>query len=249
MEVVRCTDLGIRFGRGSRREMLRESLARVLRPGREPDEHKVFWALRNVTLSLPEGACLGVCGGNGAGKTTLLRLLAGIYEPDEGSLAVNGRTSAMLSLGAGISPHLSGRDNVLVASAVHGLSGTEAERLYPAIAEFADLDETTMRMPVRYYSSGMRTRLGFAIASAVVPDILLLDEILSVGDARFREKSSVKLKELIGKARCIIVTSHSVSFLKTHCDHALWLDRGRVREFGEAVPVLNAYGRFMGLPL
>jgi ABC-type polysaccharide/polyol phosphate transport system ATPase subunit len=247
MTVVSCNDLGIRFARGSRREMLRDSLARLLHPGREPDDGNALWALRHVDLAVPEGSCLGVCGANGAGKTTLLRLIAGIYEADEGSVDVSGRTTAMLSLGAGISPHLSGRDNVLVASAVHGLSRGQAEELYPAIAEFAELDEATMRTPVRYYSSGMRTRLGFSIASAVVPDILLLDEILTVGDPRFREKSGARLAELIGKARCLVVTSHSVSFLKSHCDYALWLDGGEARAFGEAVPVLNAYGRFMGL--
>ncbi len=251
--VIDARDLGIRFLRGSRRAMLRAALGDLFgrsRPGTTTggdDEPGSLWALRHVDLQLPAGTCLGVCGSNGAGKTTLLRMLAGIYDPDEGSVSVAGRTSVLLSLGAATSHHLSGRDNVRLAGKVLGLESRHIEALYPQVCEFAELDAATMATPVRYYSSGMRTRLGFAIASVLEPDVLLLDEILAVGDQRFRTKSAARLDELMGRARAIVVSSHSVSFLKEHCDHGLWIENGRVQACGPGLGAFNEYARFAGI--
>jgi homopolymeric O-antigen transport system ATP-binding protein len=243
MDVVVCDDVGIRFARGSRRAMVTASLRRML--GRAASrEEEPFWALRNVSFRLPEAARLGICGGNGAGKTTLLRVLCGIYAPDEGSVAIAGKTSTLLSLGAGIDGQLSGRDNIHLAGALHGLTRREVEARYHEIASFAELGPTTLATPVRYYSAGMRTRLGFAIASTFAPDVLLLDELLATGDAQFKEKSAMRLRELTGAARCTIVTSHNMGFLREHTDHVLWLDRGRAVAFGPTEPVLADYLRF-----
>lgn len=247
MEVVRCEDVGIRFTRGSRRAMVAASLRRLA--GLAPDrDAEPFWALRGVSFRLPESTRLGVCGGNGAGKTTLLRLLCGIYEPDEGRVAVAGRTSTLLSLGAGIDGRLSGADNIRLAGALHGLSPREVRERWAEIAAFAELGPTLLATPVRYYSAGMRTRLGFAIASTFAPDVLLLDEVLATGDARFKEKSATRLRDLTERARCTIVTSHNARFLREHTDLALWLDRGRVAAFGPTPEVLDEYLRFMRSP-
>jgi len=244
VDVVRCDDVGIQFTRGSRRAMVTASLRRLAGLAPTP-EAEPFWALRGVSFRLPEAARLGICGGNGAGKTTLLRVLCGIYAPDEGTVAIAGRTSTLLSLGAGIDAQLSGRDNVHLAGALHGLSRREVNERYDEIAAFAELGPTTLATPVRYYSAGMRTRLGFAIASTFAPDVLLLDELLATGDAQFKEKSAVRLRELTESARCTIVTSHNLGFLREHTDRVLWLDRGRQVAFGPTEPVLADYLRFM----
>ena len=243
MDVIRCDGLGICFARGSRRQMVASSLRRLLRPDAPPDEH-AFWALREIGFGIPEATCVGVCGGNGAGKTTLLRLLAGIYEPDEGALSIGGRTSTLLSLGAGVSAHLSGRDNIFVAGAVHGISGRELRARYDEIAAFAELDERTLATPVRYYSAGMRTRLGFAIATTLAPEILLLDEVLATGDGAFRQKSAARLRELLASARCVVLTSHNLNFLREHAHLMLWLEKGRQIAFGPTAAVLDDYARF-----
>lgn len=248
--VIRAKGMGIRFARGNRREMLREMVRDSLRSKRRSNRResdRVFWALRDINLEVKQGQRLGVCGSNGSGKTTLMRVLGRIYSADEGDLEVSGATSALLSIGAGIGHHLSGRENVFVVGALHGIKRDEITERYDEITAFAELDEATMRMPVRYYSAGMRSRLGFAIASTLSPDILLLDELLSVGDPAFREKSAAKLRELSDRARCLVVSSHSVHFLKTHCDTALWLEKGRVMASGDAISVLNEYSRFLGL--
>ncbi len=243
-DVIACEGVGIRFARGSRRQMVAASLRRLLRPGAGKDERDAFWALRDIAFRVPEATCLGVCGGNGAGKTTLLRVLAGIYSPDEGVVDVRGRTSTLLSLGAGISAHLSGGDNIFVAGAVHGLSASAVRERYDEIAAFAELDERTLATPVRYYSAGMRTRLGFAIATTLTPEILLLDEVLATGDGGFRQKSAVRLREVLTDAHCVVLTSHNLNFLREHADLALWLERGRQRAFGPAAAVLDDYERF-----
>ena len=199
MPAITCDDVGIQFAHGSQRALLRLALRRAIfgRPRREPrvkpsPRHaSTFWALRHVSFSLPLGTTLGICGVNGAGKTTLMRVISGIYVPDEGSTTVMGRTSALLSLGVGISSSLSGRENLDVVGAVHGLKRREIRGRYEEIRDFAGLDEDTMNTPVRYYSSGMRTRLGFAIYAVVTPEILLIDEVLAVGDAAFQKRSEV----------------------------------------------------------
>ena len=250
--MIRCTDLGIRFVRGSRRAMVRSALRPLVPRRRDPADtadragSSRFWALRHVDLEVPAGTCLGVCGANGAGKTTLMRLMAGILEPDEGAVRVAGRTSALLSVGAGISHHLTGAENARLAGTLHGLDRRAIDALYPAIQEFAGLDDATMGTPVRYYSSGMRTRLGFAIVSVLEPDVLLLDEILSGGDQAFRERSSRRIRELIAGARCVVLCSHNVGFLKAQCDRGVWLDLGRVMAAGAGAEVFDAYARSAG---
>ena len=246
MTAITCHDAGIRFSRGSART---RALAAVRRAFGSPvDPTATTWALRHVDLELPDGTRLGVCGKNGAGKTTLMRMLCGIYKPDEGAVAVRGETSALLSLGTGIAFNLSGRRNVYVAGAVRGLTRAQIDDCYADVCAFAELDEAVMQSPVRHYSTGMRARLGFAISSVMTPDILLVDELLSVGDAAFREKSAARLEELAAEARCVVISSHDLKFMREHCDLVLWLHQGRVMSSGESGPVLDEYLRFLQSP-
>jgi len=197
--------------------------------------------VRHLHLAVSAGTCLGICGPNGAGKTTLMRLISGIYLPDEGTIEVNGETSALLSLGVGISSALTGRENLRVVGALHGLSRAEIRDRYVEIRDFSGLDEPTMNTPVRFYSSGMRTRLGFAIYSVLTPEVLLIDEVLSVGDAAFRAKSTRRLAELRDRARSVVISSHNLGFLKDNCDAAIWIEAGQVRKHGPVDEVVDAY--------
>jgi len=249
MSVIRCDDLGICFFRGQPRAVAWHGVKTAL--GLNPSAPAAgtgpamgaseLWAVRHVDLEVPAGSCLGICGPNGAGKTTLMRLISGIYKPDEGSLAVAGKTSALLSLGIGISSALTGRENLRVVGALHGLSRAEIRDRYVEIREFAGLDEPTMNTPVRFYSSGMRTRLGFAIYAVLTPEVLLIDEVLAVGDASFRQKSAARLDQLRERARCVVISSHNLGFLKDTCDKALWLDGGKIVAYGDSAEVVDGY--------
>lgn len=230
----------VRFQRMSLREWV---LSRPWR--RRPKE--VFWALRDVNFALKEGEVLGLIGRNGSGKSTLLRVLAGIIQPDVGRVTVQGRVSALMSLGAGFQVDLSGRENALLNAAFLGMSRKTIEARFDEIVAFAELEEF-IDMPVRTYSSGMRARLGFAIASVIEPDILLLDEILGVGDVAFRQKCQNRMQEMLANARTIVVATHDVSFARQFCGQILWLEKGRVAGFGPPAEVLPRYLDFCRAP-
>ena len=198
-----------------------------------------FWALRNVDLQLGRGEALGVIGENGAGKSTLLRLLCGTLRPTTGTVHIRGRVAALLELGAGFNPNFTGRENVWLSAAVLGLSRTEIIQRFDAIAEFAGIGEF-MDLPVRLYSSGMQARLAFAVSAHVDADILIVDEILSVGDAAFAQKCSARL-EKFRKSGTLLFVSHSTGTVTRLCERALWLEKGEVRELGPATDVCAHY--------
>jgi ABC-type polysaccharide/polyol phosphate transport system ATPase subunit len=208
-------------------------------------QKQIFWALQGISFSVKEGEVLGVVGRNGSGKSTLLRVLAGVLQPDTGRLDIHGHVSALMSLGAGFQPELTGRENVLLNATFLGLPRRTVEARFDEIVAFAELEEF-IDMPVRTYSSGMRARLGFAIASVVEPDILLLDEILGVGDAAFRQKSQERMKEMLLNARTIVVATHDASFAHQFCQQVLWLEKGRMAAFGAPTDVLPRYLDFCG---
>jgi ABC-type polysaccharide/polyol phosphate transport system ATPase subunit len=205
----------------------------------------LLWALRDVSFSCGEGQTIGVIGPNGAGKSTLCLVLARILTPDEGTVSIRGEVSPLLTLGAGFSRDLSGRDNIQLCGAFLGMPRKVMTEKIDQIIEFSELGDF-IDEPVRHYSSGMRVRLGFSVAAALDPEILLLDEVLAVGDRSFRAKSQRRLQEMMAQSRLIVIVSHSTGFLRDICTHCLWLDRGRVVEFGEAAPVLNAYEQSTG---
>jgi ABC-2 type transport system ATP-binding protein len=212
--------------------------AAVLRGRRA--RYEEFWALKDVSFTVPHGSTFGIIGSNGSGKSTLLKCLAGILTPNKGSVTVNGRLSALLELGAGFHPELSGRENVYLNGAILGMSKRDIERRYDAIVEFAGL-ERFIDTPVKNFSSGMTVRLGFAIAAHVEPEILLIDEVLSVGDQSFQRKSSEKIEEFRREGRTIIVVSHGTSQLQQLCRDVAWLEKGKLRAVGPANDVIAEY--------
>ena len=204
----------------------------------QPDE--TFPALRAVSFVVPKGSTYGIIGRNGSGKSTLLKCVAGITRPNEGTIKVDGRISALIELGAGFHPEISGRENVFINGIMLGLSKREIQRRFDEIVEFAELREF-IDAPVKTYSSGMYMRLGFAVAIHVDPDVLLIDEVLAVGDQSFTVKCLDKFAEFRRRNKTILLVTHSLDLVEKFCDRALWLDRGRTRAEGEPKRVVAAY--------
>ena len=236
-DAIVAEDLGVQYNlRFSRKKSMRESLSNVLT--RKPPTR--FWALRHVTMRVPHGESLGVIGPNGAGKSTLLQVLAGIMRPSEGSVVVRGAVSGLLTLGAGFDQELSGRENILLGGAFLGLDDKVTRELMPGIVEFADLG-AFIDTPLKTYSSGMRARLGFSIATAVDPDILLLDEVLATGDATFREKSKGRVIDLVKSAKAVVLVTHDMNWVQEYCNRAILLEHGQVVIEGTPDEVVNAH--------
>lgn len=199
--------------------------------------HKV---LDDVTFDVPPGCKMALVGENGSGKSTLLKLIAGLIKPSAGHLDINGSVLPLLELGAGFHPDLTGYENVFLQAAILGIPREEIRSRLGEIVEFSGLEDF-METPVKYYSSGMFARLGFSVAIHCNPDILLVDEILAVGDADFQDKSFNKLMEFVGEGRTLILVSHNLFGLREICDQAVWLDEGRIREIGAADEVVESY--------
>jgi teichoic acid transport system ATP-binding protein len=201
-------------------------------------------AVRDVSFAVPHGTVLGIVGVNGAGKSTIMRTVAGILPPTKGRVEVHGRVSTLLALGVGFNADLSGRDNVVLGGLAAGLTRRQLAAKYEEIADFAELGDF-MDLPMRTYSSGMYGRLAFSVAVNVEPDILLIDEALSVGDARFKRKSFDKMRELCEQARTIIVVSHALRSVRELCSEVIWLQKGRIAMRDDPSAVIDAYRRFL----
>jgi lipopolysaccharide transport system ATP-binding protein len=213
--------LGLNFGHASRQD---------------------FWAVRDVSLSLNRGTRLGIIGRNGAGKSTLLKLIAGILAPTEGTVRVRGRVETLMQLGAGFHPEFTGRDNVIHSLAYRGITRRKADRMADDIIEFAELEEFQNNQ-LKTYSSGMAARLGFAAATAIVPEVLIIDEILGAGDAYFAAKSFDRMRQLTSHGTTVLFVSHDMSSVELLCDEAIWMERGRVRDTGTTQRLSRAYAR------
>ena len=216
----------------------------VLKLGRRERIVREIHALKNVSFEVPEGQVLGVVGANGAGKSTLMRTVAGILPPNAGRVEVHGRVSTLLALGVGFNRKMTGRQNVVLGGLAAGLSRERLQEKYDEIVAFAELEEF-MDMPMRTYSSGMYGRLAFAVAVTMEPDILLIDEALSVGDARFRKKSFRKMRELCSQDRTILLVSHALGSIKELCDQAIWMHKGELRMWDDPEAVVDAYTEFL----
>ena len=214
--------------------LLDGSLTRGLEP------HEAITALDGVTFTVARGEAFGVVGGNGSGKSTLLKLIAGILRPSAGQVVVDGRVAALIELGAGFHPEISGRENVYINGAILGLARREIDRRYDAIVEFSGLADF-MEEPVKNYSSGMYVRLGFAVAIHTDPDVLLVDEVLAVGDEAFAHRCLRRIEEHLAAGRTLLFVTHSLDLVAEVCDRALWLDGGRQRLVGEPRRVVDAY--------
>jgi ABC-type polysaccharide/polyol phosphate transport system ATPase subunit len=204
-------------------------------------------AVKHMNLDIPHGSVLGIVGANGAGKSTLMRSIAGILPPTEGRIIVNGKISTLLALGVGFNPSLSGRDNIILGGLASGLTKNEIASKTDEIARFADLPDGFIDMPVRTYSSGMYGRVAFAVAVAMSPDILLLDEALSAGDAAFKEKSFLRMRELVQEARTIVIVSHALQTVKDLCTHAIWMHKGEILAKGDAGEITDKYLEFLNV--
>lgn len=199
-----------------------------------------FWALKNVSFQLEKGDSLGIVGLNGSGKSTLLKLIAGVLKPTEGKVTTMGSIAPLIELGAGFDDDLSAEENILLNGSILGYSKSYMMSRYDDIIKFAELEGFT-NTALKNFSSGMKARLGFAIATMNIPDILILDEVLAVGDFKFQEKSFARTKEIIGAGTTVLFVSHSVQQVRDICNKVLWLDHGQVVMFGDTEMVCSAY--------
>ena len=228
---------GVRYNlRLKRKRSIRKSVTRSSRF----DAKGYFWALRDINLEIHDGETVAVVGANGAGKSTLLLMLAGILEPDEGSIAVYGAISTLLHIGAGFDDELNAEENILLVGAFLGVPASIMRKRIPEILEFADIGDFA-NSEVRTYSSGMRARLGFSVATAVKPDVLLVDEVLSTGDASFREKARGRIIGLMEKARAVVYVTHDLDSAASFCTRAIELEGGSIVADGPAKSVIAAY--------
>lgn len=233
---VRAVDVSKRFLiHTEKRTSLKERFVR----GRPPKARE-FWALKNANFDIPKGETFGIIGHNGSGKSTALKVLTGVYRPTSGSVEVNGRVSALLELGAGFHPELTGRENIRLNGSILGFSPRMIDSMMDDIIDFSGVEEF-IDTPVKVYSSGMYVRLGFAIAVKVDPEVLLVDEVIAVGDEQFQRKCFDYLYELRRKGATIVLVSHGMSQIEEMCDQVVWLNRGKVQEIGPARDVVASY--------
>lgn len=222
---------------------LKSSMLRVFRRKNAPLRQYTH-AIKDLTLRIPEGLSVGVIGRNGSGKSTLLKLITGIYHPDSGTARVHGRVAALIELGAGFHPDFTGRENLYLGGVIHGLTRKEIDDRFDAIVKFAELEDV-IDDPVRTYSSGMYMRLGFSLAVHTDPDILLVDEVLAVGDAAFVGKCKERIAQLKREGKTLLLVTHDLDAVRMWCDEALWLHDGEVRDRGEPRRVIDHYREFI----
>ena len=207
-------------------------------------QYEEFWALRDVSFDVKRGEVLGIIGHNGAGKSTLLKVISGILKPTEGSVVVNGTVVPMLELGSGFDTDLTGRENVFLNGAILGYSEDFLREKFDEIVAFSEIGQF-IDVPLRNYSSGMLMRLAFSIATVVNPDILIVDEILAVGDAAFQEKSKKRMLKLMGGGTTVLFVSHSLSQIREMCERVLWLEHGAVKRIGVTETICDEYEKKM----
>ena len=250
--MVKADHVSMRFNLGIEKGFsLKQGFVDLFNPKKRREKKKnrannEFWALSDVDFEIKRGEVVGLIGSNGAGKSTMLKVVAGVLKPTKGSVAAYGNICPMIELGAGFDLDLTARENVFLNGAVMGYSKAFIESKYDEIVEFSELQDF-MEVPVRNFSSGMVARLAFSIATIVDPEILIVDEILSVGDVAFQAKSEKKMMDMISGGTTVLYVSHSTDSIKKLCDRVVWLQQGRVVEVGPAKRVCNAYLRSLGI--
>ena len=234
-EVIVFRNVGKKFKKG-RKLLLKEALVDIFSPGKT----ETFWALRDLNFSVQRGESVGIIGANGSGKSTILKLIAGVMYPDVGKVHIQGKIAPLIELGAGFHPELSGRENIYLNGAILGLSRKEVDERFDDIVKFAELEEF-VDTPVKHYSSGMYMRLAFAIAVHTEPDILLIDEILAVGDQKFQSKCMRKMKEFQKNGVTIVFVSHNMRSIENFCGRAIYIKDGKIEAFGGVKMVVDLF--------
>jgi ABC-type polysaccharide/polyol phosphate transport system ATPase subunit len=237
--IIKVNDVGMEFNLSQEKiSDLKEYVIKFLRRELFFQE---FWALKNVSFDVKKGDRVGIVGLNGAGKSTLLKIICGVMKPTEGNVKINGKIVPLLELGAGFDSNYTGRENIFLNGAMLGYSKKFLEEKYDEIVEFSEIGEKFIDVPIKNYSSGMKARLGFSIATVVEPEILVLDEVLSVGDAKFRKKSEERIMSLFKKGVTVLYVSHSAGEVKRLCNKAIWLEKGKLIMQGDVEEVCAAY--------
>lgn len=240
---ISVKDIGVSFRRNRKRNFsIREMLLQQKNTSPKGD----FWALRNINFEINAGEAVGLMGANGQGKSTLLRLIAGVLLPDEGSVTVNGGVAPLIELTGGLKSDLTARDNIALVAGLHGLSRSEVRKRFDSIVEFAEIGDF-LDTPVRHFSSGMKIRLGFSIVTSIDEPIILVDEALAVGDAAFKEKCYIRMKDLLNQGKTLFLVSHKEKDLKEFCTRGLYLKNGTLAVDGTLTQALNAYHNDSGV--
>jgi ABC-type polysaccharide/polyol phosphate transport system ATPase subunit len=236
--VIKVDNIGMEFNLSAEKvDNLKEYVIKFLKRELLFQE---FWALKNVSFEVEKGDRVGIIGLNGAGKSTLLKIISGVMKPSQGTVEIKGRIVPLLELGAGFDNDYTGKENIFLNGAILGYSKEFLEEKYDEIVEFSEIKQF-INVPIKNYSSGMRARLGFSIATMVEPDILVLDEVLSVGDSKFREKSENRIMSLFDKGITVLFVSHSIDQVKKLCNKAIWLEKGEIKMQGDVEEVCDAY--------
>lgn len=243
--MIKVDNVSMRFNLGIEKNFsLKLFFINLFKPRKKKEKKPDFWALKDVSFEVKRGEVVGFIGSNGAGKSTMLKVIAGVMKPTKGKVEVHGNICPMIELGAGFDMDLTARENIFLNGAVLGYSKKFIEEKFDEIVEFSELKDF-LDVPVRNFSSGMTARLAFSIATVVDPEILIVDEILSVGDMAFQAKSEAKMRSMIGGGTTVLYVSHSIDSIKSICDKAVWLDHGKVVKMGPAAEICDEYCKFM----
>jgi len=240
--VIKVDDVGMEFNLN--KEKVDNIKEYVIKRIKRQIKFKRFWAVRHVSFEVAKGSKLGIVGLNGAGKSTLLKMISGVIKPTEGSITVNGTIVPLLELGAGFDQEYTGRENIFLKGALLGFSKSYLESKFDEIVEFSELEEF-IDVPLKNYSTGMNARLAFSIATVVNPQIMILDEVLSVGDAKFKEKSQKRMQSMLNEDVTVLFVSHSIGQVRTLCDRAIWLEHGKMIMQGPVDEVCDKYDKWI----
>lgn len=238
--VLEARNIGVSFYSDEQKDDFKSRLFRFFKEGNQSKGEKITWPLTDISFKGYQGEILGFVGANGAGKTTLCKIISDILKPDKGDIYVDGKVSALFSFGMGINKELSGRENVYLNGMMLGIGRSKINQYIDDIYNFSELGNF-FDQPMKYYSSGMRARLGFSVAAHLEPEILILDEALNTGDRAFSEKATEKMKELVKKAKLVIIVTHSLKYAEKNCDRLIWLEKGIIRDSGDPKRIIKEY--------
>jgi len=239
--MITVENVSMKFNLGIEASSFKETFIALFdKKRRIPKNNNEFWALKNVSFHIDKGEVVGIVGSNGAGKSTLLKVISGVMKPTEGSVVVNGVISPMIELGAGFDPELTARENIYLNGSVLGYSKKLINEKFEEIVEFSELRDF-LDVPIKNFSSGMTAKLAFSIATIVNPEILIVDEILSVGDMRFQEKSKNKMLDMINGGTTVLYVSHSLQSIRELCGRVIWIEHGEIQEIGDTKSVCDHY--------